>query len=362
LYFGKTGLREAAQRFLANAAIKSGPGELLLYSDSDIEWMTDDAVYVKRWGALMTAVLSGGTRIRIIHNIGRTNAEMLAAISMWLPLYATGLVEPYYCRAELGGRFQHTLFVSETDAVIGSAVRGSADVFYLYSTESAILGCCQSQYGSLMKKSAPIVKTYTTGAHSGYLHETMRFFEGSASISVFAPAPSVLTMPGELLERILARHRIPVLKTDAMLRAHAELRAGFLGALARRSHTEITPVSAAFSGDVRVNLGLFQSGLRFNYTREEYVSHLSAIRDLMRSEPNYHLKPLVSAPFRNLEILQKANSETLVSIIDAPSVAFAMRPALMTAAFCSFVDELARKALTSVRSETVGLLEKIIHS
>jgi transcriptional regulator with XRE-family HTH domain len=359
-YYGKTGLREAALRFLAHAAQKSGPGELMLYSDRSMEWMTDNPVFVKRWGALMRAVLSGGTRIRIIHNIGRTNAEMLAAISLWLPLYATGLVEPYYCRDELGGRFQHTLFVSGTDAVIGSAVRGSSDVFYLYMREPAILSCCKSQYGALLKKSAPIVKTYTADAHSACLDETKRFFEGTACVSVFAPSPSVLTMPEELFKSLLVRHDLPASEMDGLLREHAELRAGFLNALARRSFTEITPVSAAFRSDVCVNLGLFQSGLRIDYTQEAYTRHLSAIRDLLRSEPNYHLKPLGAAPFRNLEILQKANSETLVSILGDPSVAFEMRTALMTAAFRSFLEELENKALTAGRSETINLLEQII--
>lgn len=360
-YYEKKGLQEAALRFLAQAAENKGSGKLLLYSDRSMEWMTDSPTFRKQWGTLMQAVLTCGTRIKIIHNIGRSNTEMQAAISMWLPMYATGLVEPYYCRVELGNRFQHTMFISDTAAVIGSAVRGSSNVFYQYIQEPSLLNCLKEQYSSLLKKSAPVVRAFTVASHKDYLTETLRFFEGHASVSNFAPVPSVLTMPGELLQSILARHNISGSDMDIILRDHTELRTGFLSCLKRLSYTEVTPVlSATDQTTTALYIGLYQINRQVHYTQDEYLKHLSAILDLMRAEPNYHFLPLGASPFKNLAILQKASSSTLVTKTDEPSIAFEMCPPPMTAAFKSFLESLEDNALTGSRNSTINLLEKTI--
>lgn len=71
-------------RFLTEAAAKGG--ELLLYSDEPMDWMTADRTYFALWASLMARCVNSDVHIRIIHNVDRIDTEMIDAIKGWLPL------------------------------------------------------------------------------------------------------------------------------------------------------------------------------------------------------------------------------------------------------------------------------------
>lgn len=90
------GKRQAAEFFLLEAININTPHTLLLYSDESTEWMTENREFALKWTQLMIDVLSKGNKIKIIHTISRDLDEMLTAIRQWMPLYMTGLIEPYF--------------------------------------------------------------------------------------------------------------------------------------------------------------------------------------------------------------------------------------------------------------------------
>ena len=110
VYIGTDGLRNAVLRFLATAA-KTGGGEMLLYSDLDMGWMTGSKKFFQRWLSLMVCCLQNGVRIKIIHNIDRKMMEMGHAMASWLPLYMSGKIQSYYNPRQKGHRFCNTLFL-----------------------------------------------------------------------------------------------------------------------------------------------------------------------------------------------------------------------------------------------------------
>lgn len=95
-------------RFLSDAARLGG--ELWLYSDEPMGWLTDDPQFKANWAFLMLSCLKARVKIRILHNINRGVEEMVAAIRSWLPLYMSGLIEPYACRKPKDPRFFRTMF------------------------------------------------------------------------------------------------------------------------------------------------------------------------------------------------------------------------------------------------------------
>ena len=156
-YKGIEGLREAVVRFLYSACCRSG-SELLLYSDQSMEWMNGD--YHLKWLTLMGGVLRNGVRIKIIHNIERSSAELLEAIASWLPLYMSGLIEPFYCTKRLGERFCRTMFIDKEKACIeGSCVRSFEDSCeYRYITDKDMLALRQEEYEYLLEFSRPLIQ------------------------------------------------------------------------------------------------------------------------------------------------------------------------------------------------------------
>ena len=71
-YWGTVGIRNAVIRFLSDAAAESG--DLLLYSDEPMGWMSRDSEFFQLWAYLMTACLQKGVHIKIIHNVDRHGA------------------------------------------------------------------------------------------------------------------------------------------------------------------------------------------------------------------------------------------------------------------------------------------------
>jgi len=128
VYYGIEGKRKAAEYFLQEVILQDKPQTLLLYSDEATDWMTADREFAARWAGLMVAVLSQGNRIKIIHTVSRDLDEMLNALRQWMPLYMTGLIEPYHYPKKRDGVFKQTMFICpDVSAVISSSVGQSID-------------------------------------------------------------------------------------------------------------------------------------------------------------------------------------------------------------------------------------------
>ena len=155
LYVGVSGLQRAVIRFLGNAA-KNRETELFLYSDQSMEWM--QARFTPKWLTLMRECFKNGTRMKIIHNIDRDPSEMLFAVHSWMPLYMTGLIEPYYRIDKSGDRFRHTLFISGSAVIDGFCTPGSErSCVYRYTTDSEYLVRVKESFSQLSYGIKPLL-------------------------------------------------------------------------------------------------------------------------------------------------------------------------------------------------------------
>ena len=155
-YQGIDGIRRAVIRFLGGTAFSGG--ELILYSDQSMAWMQHD--YLPVWAALMRECLNRGVRIKIIHNISRSPSEMISAVSSWLPLYMSGMIEPYYCPLSRGELFGVTLYLSVGRALIESiSVKGDdKNALYRYITDPAQLAVREGELLDLLSSSRPLLR------------------------------------------------------------------------------------------------------------------------------------------------------------------------------------------------------------
>ena len=102
-----------------------GSFDLLLFSDEDMVWLYEDEAFALRWNTLMLQLIHAGSRIRIVHTLGRNVQDMWEAVRSWLPLYSTGAVEPWYCPRLRDGIFKRTMFLaSGHSALVASSVPG----------------------------------------------------------------------------------------------------------------------------------------------------------------------------------------------------------------------------------------------
>lgn len=156
-YHGILGIRKAVIRFLSTVQT-GGCKELWLYSDLDMNWMSGD--FTLKWLSLMSACISSGVKIKIIHNVERSGSELLSAVDDWLPLYMSGMIEPYYCTNRCGDRFTYTLFLAPGHSCIESfAIRKMSNSSeFRYITDSENLKVCEKRFHSLLSDSLPLLK------------------------------------------------------------------------------------------------------------------------------------------------------------------------------------------------------------
>ena len=154
---GTDGLRSMVGLFLAEA-LTNYEEELLLYSDQSMDWMGGEYNHVLT--ALMAECISRNMRIRIIHTVDRSIAELAAAITWWAPLYLSGNIESYYCKRTAGGRFSHTLFIRPSSACIaGTGVKGMEEkTVYRYSTDPETAKLSEESFRNLLDDSEPLVR------------------------------------------------------------------------------------------------------------------------------------------------------------------------------------------------------------
>ena len=336
VYFGSTGLQNAVIRFLGGV-ISDGGKELYLYSDQNMNWLTDPEFRLK-WAALMLCCVQKGVKIHVIHNVDRDISEMIEAIISWLPLYMSGMIRSYYCKKQKNSRFSNTIFLCPGVACIkGSNVIGTEDQNgeYRYDTDTKILEMHQAAFHSLLADAKQLVRIYGNLESEGVIHT------GYSGMTVLGTALSFATMPKETLVSILER-----CGADETVKNRAfsvwESRKRLLNVALNESFVhECIPVAdeeSLFGNKVLTDI----PGLNVAYTPKEYAEHIRNIIALSEESPKYRFCALPDAPFDNTQIVLFDDLVT-VSRLNAPQVTFLISHPAMYEAFVAYADRITAR-------------------
>jgi hypothetical protein len=352
VYFGSTGLQNAVIRFLASV-ISGGGKELYLYSDQNMNWLTDPAFRIK-WAALMLGCVQKGIKIHVIHNVDRDVSEMIEAIISWLPLYMSGMIRSYYCKKQKNSRFSNTIFLCPGVACIkGSNVIGTEDQSgeYRYDTDPEILEIHQAAFRGLLDDAKQLVRIYGNLESEGLIHT------GNSGMTVLGTTLPLATMPKETLVSILER-----CGADETVKNRAfsvwESRKRLLNVTLNESFVhECIPVAdeeSLFGNKVLTDI----PGLNVAYTPKEYAEHIRNIIALSEESPKYRFCALPDAPFANTQIVLFDDLVT-VSRLNAPQVTFVISHPAMYEAFTAYADSITARYKQDKLS-TKRLLERYL--
>lgn len=336
VYFGSTGLQNAVIRFLGGV-ISDGGKELYLYSDQNMNWLTDPEFRLK-WAALMLGCVQKGIKIHVIHNVDRDVSEIIEAIINWLPLYMSGMIRSYYCKKQKNSRFSNTIFLCPGVACIkGSNVIGTEDQNgeYRYDTDPKILEIHQAAFRGLLDDAKQLVRIYGNLESEGLIHT------GYSGMTVLGTALSFATMPKETLVSILER-----CGADETVKNRAfsvwESRKRLLNVTLNESFVhEWIPVAdeeSLFGNKVLTDI----PSLNVAYTPKEYAEHIRNIMALSEEIPQYCFYALPDAPFANTQIVLSDDLVT-VSRLNAPQVTFLISHPAMYEAFVAYADRITAR-------------------
>lgn len=343
VYWGNEGLREASDRFLWNTAREGG--ELNLYSDEDLDWMADDRSFLRRWGALMLACVKKGVKIKIIHNIDRGMEEMLTAIQAWMPLYMSGLMEPYVCKNPRDSRFSRTLFLHCGRACIHGTHSGEAgdDKWYDYITDEAKLKTLETDFERLRSSSDFLLKIYVE-------HEDWRLFRMMPNRSpgrahALLNSFSLATLPEDIFRGMLERQIDDAEVRKTLISSYKLRKEQFAKSIRHGGAYEFVCLpsdEALFSGKVKVNLGteLYEADL--TYTPEEFAAHAAEVSKMLRKEKNYHLYILPELPFPDIQIVLLRDLVVILRC-KSPYAAFVFTEPLLCHAVAVYFESLKKQ-------------------
>ena len=342
IYYGIEGKRKAAEYFLSEVAVCNSPQTLLLFSDEETSWMTESPTYARKWAELMIRVLSRGNRIKIIHTVSRDLDEMLSAINQWMPLYMSGLIEPYFYPKKRDGIFKRTLFIApETAAVISNSVgnQTSSAANVLCRDRDAVASFTEEflQYLHLCR---PLMQIFTAREREGCYAALAEFERGKADTLIKTESLSLLTMPEPLLMKILKRSGMDENVGGSF---HGVRYQCFIENLQSNHFTELISlpdIENVKSGSVKVSLSDMLNEGAVYYTTEEFISHLKNILVLLESFDNYHIHLIGNSTEDRYTVYAREEIGVLIAKTSQPPVVLAINESNMTAAFWDFLKSM----------------------
>lgn len=328
VYFGNEGLRSAVIRFLAGV-VRDCEKELWLYSEEDMSWMIGDEAFRMKWAVLMSECVRRGTKIRIIHNIDRNLDEMIGAIKSWLPLYMSGMIEPYYCTRIKDSRFIHTIFLCPGKYCIEAcnvSGTGNEGIYNFYDDELR-LEKYRIAYDKLLENSKPLLRFNIPD----YIES------GESDIMLMQNTLSLATMPEELINDPEMTYLYDEWKARSRALRDALERGSNVYELIPKTDPEDNTYSGIPVENVYTEDG--DAVLMPLYTKEQYLLHIKNIMNLSEKYDNYHFCAMSAKPFSNMKILC---SKEFINIINVkrPQLSFCFTHPLMCRAFMVYLESM----------------------
>ncbi len=352
-YFGNAGKRKCVIQFLTELSALNEPVKLLLHSEEDMLWMYEDPDFFRNWSVLMKVILQNGGRIVIVHTVRRTLRELLEAVAKWSPLYATGLIESYYCPRLRDNIFKRTLFIGSGKAAIVGQTTGETgkNRLNMFVHDPRAVNALEKEFFDFLSLCRPLMKIYNASNFAQIAPVLSRYPVSENRTVQFHTTPSWLSMP-ESVARSLSRHPGCELFYDYMDRYRS-----FLFMQEGRQSGPVTDmfslpdIAAVKEGKVQVPLADVFGLPSLFYTGEEFRQHLAAALHRFKTSEDYDvvLLPPESAdsssgntPSQSFSVVVNEAAGVILYRSFAPSTLFYTREQDMTISFCEFLERFEK--------------------
>ncbi|KJS87616.1 MAG: hypothetical protein JM58_03655 [Peptococcaceae bacterium BICA1-8] len=361
VFYGIEGKQNAVIAFFSLILKNKTPQTLLLYSDENMDWLTENPEFTAKWATLFFQVTMRGNKIKIIHSVTRSLEELFAAVKEWLPIYMTGAIEPYYYPKIRDRVFKRTLFIAPntvavTSNSIGDETRNAAN--FLYTDKNTITALSQ-EYKNFLSLCQPLMRIFTPESKEGFLSILSEFDNEEADSIVKTDVLSNITMPIDVAESILSR--MDSNNKDQVL-AYQEMRIKkFEESLQKQQFTEIITIpdlKKIRSGQIMLNFSDIFGDTALFFTQGEFSRHLQNIIRLLKTFDSYNVYLITAPETAGPMIYAKEDVGVIFGKTSPPSVVFATNENNMSAAFWEYVSFFLHKEARG-KSQKKGSIEKL---
>lgn len=357
-YYGSEGKCAAVELFLKELCAMDTPQTLLLYSNEDMNWLYEDSLFAKRWTTLMTALIKKGGRVRIIHTISRDAGDMLTAVRMWMPLYLSGAIEPYFYPKLRDRVYKRTLFIAKDRSAIFSDSVGTdtCGMLNVFIHDKNAVRALEAEFMSYLKLCRPLMRVFNKNNMEMFLELFRQFAESDGELIAAFPLPFPAAAPEETSESVSARCGDALAASRSEnAEAHLESRLKFA-----RSLTDIIRLP-----DIRqLKTGEFTLSARDPFacaesrgTADKFKAQLAKMLEKLKSHADYNVTLSDAIP-KSVIIYAKDDIGVIVINAETPLVALCVNERRITSAFWEYLTRIRERGES--REKTIETLENYI--
>lgn len=337
--YGNAGKRKAVEQFLAAILQEEKPQTLLLFSDENMEWLYEDAAFAARWAELLAKVILKGNRVKIIHTVSRNMNEMLEAVTKWIPIYMTGMIEPYCYPRLRDGLFQRTLFIApDTAAVVSSSVQQDTDgMLNLFLTDRAALDALTVEYERYFARCRPLMRIYTGRDADAFQRTAESLAEADGDAYLCCTMPPLFAMPEKLVRELSEQTG----KESLMSKWKHSLNL-FRKSIKKQHLTLVLldPERAILTPDMlRPSVSELFSDSNFPYTKEQYLVHIECLKQMEARYENLKVR-FVSEFAEDTLLYAKEDTGVIMAKTSTPKTAFEINERNMINAFWDYMGNM----------------------
>lgn len=365
LYYGIEGKREVVVRFLSIILEKKKSGDILLYSNESLDWLTQDKHFQEIWMDLLCRAIGQGNRIKIIHNVSRNLDEMLEALSKWIPIYMTGAVEAFYYPKKRDGLFNKTMFIAPGKAAISanSFVTMSDNVTSILFQEKKPIESLLDEFNCYLSLCKPLMHIFTDNNRSAYVKMLDDFQKELEKTMIKTESLSLFTMPDHIVTSILERADIK--NKDEIESCFTRRKKAFLASLENNEFNEIIKIDVLSNikeDFIKIGYTSISELSEVKYMPLEYREHLKNIINLLETYENYNVVIDRGNHLDDYRIYIKENIGVIVEKTTKPQMLFAISEGNISAAFWDYLDMIFdqyKEDKSSVIKQLKDIVDKI---
>ena len=341
-YYGPQGKQEAVIQFFDRIKKEKSPQTLLLSSDEDMGWMYENSAFTARWAMDFKQVLHMGNRVRMIHHVGRDLNELLEAVAKWMPIYMTGMIEPYYYPRLRDGVFRRSLFIAPNSAAVISASvgRNTEGMLNELIVNPQAVAALVKEYENYFSLCRPLMKIILQHDTQNLSHEPNFFPEGDGDAICMAGVPALATMPESVAKSMQGRA-----PESRILALWEKSRATLMQSLGGYCHTDVLSDAARNAVSLPLPCADFLGAPGLCYTSWELEAHWDNIQRLASENKNYRYVLNKTVP-PNLLLYVRESLGALMIKSDAPNAAFIISEMNIVNAFGDYLEVKAKASRT----------------
>lgn len=325
-YYGTERMRQGELDFFMATILSRSGEDVFMHNDLPMVQRAEDVNWGKKWMMAIAAMLKKGFHLNMIHEVNRPFDEIMLGLELWIPIYMTGQISPYYL-ADAGVEvFHHLNYVSGSVALVGECIgnKHSHGRYYLTKKYKEV-NYYKTKAADFLSYANPLMDIY----HEDKAECLRDFLEQDAaktgSRQIINSSLPLHTISDELLQRIALHNALSQEDIEKLYDYTNMERANTAAILKENCITE--EISVLMEETFLENPPCLSASGAFldrmiPYSYGEYKEHLQQTLTFAEAHSNYTIKQKQTRSFKNIKIVIHEGKWAMISKDRTPTIHF----------------------------------------